>query len=69
MPGVPVDEIDEKIIATNANYQVITGRVPDPVRRAEIIEESDNHATPVTPRESLGPRVRLRTTERNFARS
>ena len=40
--GIPVDEIDEKIIATNANYQVITGRVPDPVRHAEIIEESQS---------------------------
>jgi antirestriction protein ArdC len=38
--GVPVDEIDEKIIATNANYQVITGKVPDPIRRTELIEES-----------------------------
>jgi antirestriction protein ArdC len=40
--GVPVDEIDEKIIATNANYQVITGKVPDPIRRTELIEESQS---------------------------
>ena len=59
--GIPVDEIDEKIIATNANYQVITGKVPIPYGALKSLR-SHNHATPVTPRESLGPRVRLRTT-------
>ena len=40
--GKPVDEIDKRITAANSDYQVITGKDPDPIRRAELIEESQS---------------------------
>jgi len=44
--GVPVDTIDEEIDTANANYQVITGKDPDPSRHARLIKESQSrHAS------------------------